>query len=563
MTIDNPADQDAPPSPIPLPPEFPISWERPEQEQMFWTNDRMHFPEPVTPMMAAFAKGFNEGFNRAAKASEVPMGMEHTRINSYFYTSQVPRVPPEEMEAQGEKAAQTVGANIARLREWWDGELLPEVKSHLAYWEGFDLQGASMDALLRHFEDTLERLTRLWDIHFLIAFPFIIAPSMFDDLYQDLFGKEDAFDAYRLTQGFGNRTVDSGHALWALSRKAMGSEVVRKVLEEIDSGDVPAALEGSDEGKTFLVELQEYLEEYGQRSDVFAELGNPHWIENPSAPINNLKDYITQPDRDLGAELAALAAERERLIGESRERLKGYPQSVRDQFEFLLKAAQTSTMIQEDHNYWIDQRGTYKVRQVILEFGRRFAESGLIEQANDVFYMTPEEVRETASAEGDRRGLVAERKAEMERFGAMEPPAAIGTPPTGPPPPDNPMLRAFGKFFGEPPKPSDDPGVINGNPGSPGKVTGIARVVPTLSEAGRVAPGEILVAPATMPAWTPLFASIAAVVTDAGGVLSHAAIVAREYNIPAVLGTGNATSVIKDGQTIEVDGNEGVVRILS
>ena len=125
------------------------------------------------------------------------------------------------------------------------------------------------------------------------------------------------------------------------------------------------------------------------------------------------------------------------------------------------------------------------------------------------------------------------------------------------------MMRAFGKFFGAPPEPSGEPGVLNGNPGSPGKVTGVARVVPTLAEAGRVEPGVILVAPATMPAWTPLFASIAAVVTDAGGVLSHAAIVAREYNIPAVLGTGNATSVIKDGETIEVDGTAGVVRVLS
>ena len=87
--------------------------------------------------------------------------------------------------------------------------------------------------------------------------------------------------------------------------------------------------------------------------------------------------------------------------------------------------------------------------------------------------------------------------------------------------------------------------------------------MPSLAEAGNLRPGDILIAPATMPAWTPLFASIAAVVTDAGGVLSHAAIVAREYNIPAVLGTGNATAVIQDGQTVEVDGDSGVVRIIS
>ena len=105
--------------------------------------------------------------------------------------------------------------------------------------------------------------------------------------------------------------------------------------------------------------------------------------------------------------------------------------------------------------------------------------------------------------------------------------------------------------------------MINGNPCSPGKATGTARIVMSLAEADKLKPGDVMIAPATMPAWTPLFASIAAVVTDAGGVLSHAAIVAREYNIPAVLGTGRATSEIKDGQQVEVDGDAGVVRVIS
>ncbi|MCH8949808.1 MAG: hypothetical protein IIB87_05475, partial [Chloroflexi bacterium] len=121
----------------------------------------------------------------------------------------------------------------------------------------------------------------------------------------------------------------------------------------------------------------------------------------------------------------------------------------------------------------------------------------------------------------------------------------------------------YGRFSGLPPAQSEDPSVLNGNACAPGKVTGTAKVVPSLAEAAKLKPGDILVAPATMPAWTPLFASIAAVVTDAGGVLSHAAIVAREYGIPAVLGTGSATRTIQDGQIIEVDGDEGVVRIVS
>ena len=326
---------------------------------------------------------------------------------------------------------------------------------------------------------------------------------------------------------------------------------------------MPAALERSSEGRRFLEELRGYLEEYGRRSDIFAELGNPHWIENPATPIKNLKDFLSQPDRDLGAELGALAAERQELIAEARERLKGYPRRVAEEFEFLLRAGQAGTVIQEDHNYWIDQRGTYAVRRVLLEFGRRFAEVGVSKRPDDVFYLTAEELRETASAlpRGDRRQLVAERKAEMDHFRAIRPPPALGTPPPGAPP-DDPMSSAVGKFFGASAKASTEPDVLLGTAASPGRARGGARVVLSLTEAGKLQPGDILVAPTTMPAWTPFFASIAALVTETGGVLCHGAIVAREYNIPAVVGAANATAVIEDGQTLEVDGDAGVVRII-
>ena len=549
---------------IPTTPDFPVAWEHPEDERLFWVPDRMHFPEPVTPMMLGWRQAFNEGFRRASQTLELPVRIRYQRISTYTYQAIVPTVPPEEMEAQGKRSEEKLHDAMSRLRESWDSEFLPEVMAHLAHWEAFDLAGASGPSLLAHMEDTWTRLTRLWDIHFLVVVPVILAMSMFDEFYSDLFGKQGALDSYRLLQGFDNKTVASGHALWQLSRKALNSAQVRTALEEHDPTDAPAALEESDDGRAFLGELGSYLEEYGQRSDIFVEFGNPNWIENPATAIKNLKDFIAQPDRDLVPEHAALAAERERLIAESRETLKGYPQSVREQFDFFLEAGQRATVIQEDHNHWIDQRAHYKVRLVLMEFGRRIAEAGVIERPDHVFYLTPEELRETNTAlpQGDRRTLVAKRKAEMDHFRAIQQPSALGSMPAGPPP-DDPLSRAIGKFFGAPPQPSTEPNVLRGNACSPGKATGTARVMPSLAEAGNLRPGDILIAPATMPAWTPLFASIAAVVTDAGGVLSHAAIVAREYNIPAVLGTGNATAVIQDGQTVEVDGDSGVVRIIS
>jgi pyruvate,water dikinase len=452
---------------------------------------------------------------------------------------------------------------MSQLGERWRGEYLPEIQEYLKGWDRFDLRGASISQLLAHLDETVAHFRRLWEIHFTIAFPMMISMSVFEEFYRDLFGSDGAFDAYRLLQGLDNKTVETGRVLWRLSRKALEMPQVRKVLEENAAADVVPALEASAQGREFLAELGAYLDEYGQRGDLWG-VSYPTWAEEPTPAIEMLKDYAAQPGGGPEEELATLAAERERLLYETRERLAGYPRSVRDEFESLLEAAQEGVVLSEDHGFWIDFNSTARVRGVVVEFGRRLAEAGAIEGADDVFHLNLEEVRQTAERLGDsdRRDLVAARKDELERFGRMEPPPALGTPPPGPPP-DNPVNRMLTKFFGGPPQPSDEPGVLRGNPGSPGVVRGRARVLGSLPEAAVLREGEVLVAETTAPAWTPLFATAAAVVTDTGGILSHCAVVAREYRIPAVVGTGAATERIRNGQTVEVDGDAGIVRILS
>jgi hypothetical protein len=134
------------PSPIPAPPDFPVTWKDGDDERISWKLDPMHFPEPVTPMMDWFGQVFSEGYNRASQASQTPIRVELRRINTYFYNGSVPMVPPEEMEGRRKQAQEKLRLNIARLWEWWDGELLPEVKEHLAFWEAFDRRGATMPA---------------------------------------------------------------------------------------------------------------------------------------------------------------------------------------------------------------------------------------------------------------------------------------------------------------------------------------------------------------------------------------------------------------------------------
>jgi pyruvate,water dikinase len=550
-------------TPIPAPPDFPVVWQEPDDERGFWTIDKLHWPDPQPT--AIFDLLPEEGINTAAAAYDLPIRFRARRINTYLYSELAPPpLPPEELEAMGRRAQEKIGAAIARLGELWDGEWLPAVQRHLAAWDAFDLRGASLPALLEHLDETTERLSEVWDIHFLVAIPFLLAVSQFDEFYRDLFGRDDTLSTYKLLQGLDNKTVESGREQWLLSRKALASPAVRTVLEHAAAAEVIPSLECSEAGRAFLADLRAYLDVYGARGDKFSTLVEPAWIEDPTPVLENLKDFITQPDRDLEAERRELAAEREDAIAAARARLAGYPRPVVDEFESLLKAASVATVLSEDHGYWIDYNAAYRGRRVLLEFGRRFAAAGVLERPDDVVHLTLAELEETASAlpSLDRRPLVAARKAEIERFRAVAPPPALGTPPPGPPP-DDPITRALNKFWGAPPQPSGEPGVLKGHAGSSGKVQGVARVIRSLAEAGRLGPGEILVAETTAPPWTPLFATAAAVVTDTGGVLSHCAVVAREYAIPAVVGVGTATTAIPDGQLVEVDGDAGLVRLIA
>jgi phosphohistidine swiveling domain-containing protein len=554
----------APTGPIPAPPNFPVAWADPADERMFWMQDRMHWPDPLPVLIFDFLP--EEGFNAAFAHYDIPMRFQGRRVNTYLFNTMAPLpLSPEEAQAKAKSAEQKMGGAMARLAELWADEWLPEIKRHQSFWDGFDRRGASNAALLEHLDETVTRLEQLWELHFKIVAPSYFAVSALDELYQDVFGRESAFDAYRLIQGIDNLTVQGGVELWKLSRRALAVPSVKAILETRAAAEVIPALEASAEGRAFLAELRGYLDVYGQRGQSFATLTTVSWIEDPTPAIKSLKDMVGQPGKDFDAERAALAAERDQAIAAARDRLKGYPEAVREQFEFLLKAASAGVVLSEDHNFWIDYSSTYKARRVFLEVGRRLAEAGTIVEATDFIHLTLDEIRVATAALPaviDHKEVVAERKAEIERWAKVQPPPAIGTPPPGPPPADDPFVKFQGKFFGVPPQPSTDPSELKGAAGSPGKVRGTARVITSLADAARLGKGEILVAETTAPPWTPLFATAAAVVTDTGGILSHCAVVAREYGIPAVVGLGRATAAIQDGQLIEVDGDAGIVRIV-
>jgi rifampicin phosphotransferase len=571
--------------PIPAPADFPVSWENPADARLTWQLES-HVTEPMSPLFHSIWVAAVRGGIPALGQLGLPFSTRAMRINGYIYLAFVPTTAPPEAVVRTVGAVNRVAPGlvrrlmgrmaagmtkqqldrlnpiVARLDVYWQDEVLPEIRQHLAYFESNDLRGLSRAQLRAHFAESLRRVERLSELHFLAALPAFVAMSEFDELYCDLFEGATPLDALRLLQGFDNKTLEGDRALWQLSRAALALPSVRQVLAECAAADVIPALDGSGEGRRFLADLRAYLDQFGQRLNTFYLVTEPSWIEDPTTVIECLKAYTTIAEADPQADQAALAAGREQAVAEARAKLTGYPQPVVQRFETLLKAAQTGAVISEDHNYWLDQRLWYQIRRLALEFGRRLAEAGTLETMEDVFYLTGEELLEGGAA-ASLQARAKERRAEMGHFRRVTPPPMLGTMPPFELADGGPILRAIMKADGTAPAGSNGSlHGLKGQPGSPGVARGTARVIGTLAEAGKLQPGDVLVARMTLPPWTPLFATAAAVVTDTGGVLSHCAVVAREYGIPAVVGTGKATKTFHDGQLLEVDGEAGIVRVV-
>ena len=253
---------------------------------------------------------------------------------------------------------------------------------------------------------------------------------------------------------------------------------------------------------------------------------------------------------DADARFARLQTEREAVERRAREAL---PSKLGQRFDRLLSEAQRASRWREEQVAQLT-RAWPVFRSALRRIGETLAASGAIAQPDDVYFLDRQEL-EVAINRGpsDFTALVAARRAVRERQRRLVPPLVIGRVP-----------RMLGSLLGAADRALRDPGdasleSVRGTPASPGRATGRARIVRTAADFDRLVPGEVLVCPVTTPAWTPLFARAAAVVTDVGSPAAHASIIAREYAIPAVVGTGDGTTRIRDGEIVTVDGGAGLV----
>lgn len=579
-----------PGSPIPTPENFPVVWEHPEDAGLHWTFDPVHSGEVVPTLMVSLSGSYlANGFSTAAEQYGMALQMKMCQVNGYSYTAVTPKdLPPLPVQkalgwlqqkvprladrllsqALAKSNAETLSrmnAAADSLESRWEQEWKPAIRRMLDYLENLELEGADAAALLAYLNEALERTYQVWRIHFEIVMPATMAIARFDDFYTKTFADSGELDSQKLLQGIDNSFLAGDRALWTLSRKAAAQPELEAILLGPDLRAIPQALAASDVGRAFWAEMQAFLSDYGRRGQQSDGFREESWIENPSTALLLLRSWLRRPDHSPVQQQERLAAEREAAIAAARSRLAERDEATRNRFEHLLATAQMGMYLHEEHNFWIDQRTMYGCRRLMLGCARVLAENGVISQPSDIWHLTLDEVRAGLQNQPptDLSSRIERRRSQLEHFRSITPPRAIGTMPLLSPPTDDPMSAMFSKMDGADRSGEDHArNELLGNAGSAGKVRGTARVIHDLADAHALRDGEILIARATMPPWTPIFSVAAGLVTETGGMLSHAAVVAREYGIPAVVGVADATARITTGRTVEVDGSQGVVRLL-
>jgi len=501
----------------------------------------------------------SEGFTIAQHDFGSSLALHCRMFGNYLYATFAPDPAFTPKTTDIDEYTRDLTRIAAGIGERWVNEWEPSLLPILERARTADYASMTDAQLQAAFEEQLKNQVYFWTIHGWINLSLVPATALME-FYKAEVKPQDPNEGWQLTQGYRTKSVDAGNGLWRLSRIVKASPALTTIFEQVEPQAMMDALEGSAEGRTFLVELRAYLDEFGWRSDGIYEIGDATWREEPAIPLNTIQGYLRLRDDD-NPELALdkAAARREALAAGARAVLANDPAKLR-QFAVLMDAAKHNLRVTEDHSFWIDQMGTATLRRFALAAGQRLAEKGVLERTNDVFLLYKHELREALAGRGEWKALVDQRRASMEASARIVPPDHIGAPT---PPSDDPFFIALvDKMLGFlPVEPSTDPDVITGVAASPGTVQGTAKVVRSLLEASKLQQGDIMVCEMTVPTWVPLFATVSGIVADSGGILSHCAIVAREFRLPAVVGTHIGTAIIKDGMTVTVDGTKGRVRI--
>jgi pyruvate,water dikinase len=385
----------------------------------------------------------------------------------------------------------------------------------------------------------------------ILGFPLIgvVCFELFNGLCRGWFRGDPAASANALLVGRGGiASADAGLELYALAVCASSNPGTRAAVEgATDVAGLASRLTDSSHGREFLARWARFMREHGHHARGEIELMNARWSDTSDHVLGLVRCYLERlPGQNLLARHRARARRADERIEACRRRLGAFRRRI---FDFLLAQTCQGNAIRENLKSE-SVRHIALARRFATMLGARLAARGALASSEDVFFLERSELVAAAAGEiPDLRRRVEERRREYAFHVTLDPPHVV-----------------FGDFDPDAPRRTAEVGTgetLLGLAVSPGVARGPARVILRASADEKVLPGEILVAPFTDPGWTPYFVPAAGIVMDMGGLVSHGSIVAREYGVPCVVNVGSATRRIATGQMVEVDGDQGVVRVVS
>jgi pyruvate,water dikinase len=523
-------------------------------------------PMNVSTMLPAVNRGSPALF-RYALGSRI----EVRSVDGWSYVRFVQPGDPGEIQAKltGIAAALRAGEPGRIVRRWltrWE----PVAVARLARMRAVDLAALPDRELASQVVRRLAFAERMQRLHFLVGGAATVEWGALGRFCRDLLGW-DVARVLELVVGLPGKTTEPTVALAALVRAA-GADPALTVLLTAETPPSVAAVARRNPGYAAL--LRDYLRGYGQRC-LGADVAEPTMEERPGAMLRVVADAL-RTGRDPAEEIARAAAARIAAVDRAEAELARFPARVRAEFTALRARAEAAYPLRDDTAFF-GHVAWGQFRAVLLVVGARLARRGRLEDGTDVFRLTVGEAVAALTDGADRRGLAASRAAQVAEAAVRGGPLTIGTPP-GPP------VRLDEAFAGLPAadraelevvrwadaayrigmaRVEQQGAVLHGVGASAGRYVGPARILISEADFGKLRPGDVLVCPETTPQWSVLFSTVGALVTDTGGLLSHPAIIAREYRVPAVVATGNATGLLRDGQLVAVDGGTGRVEILT
>lgn len=566
---------------------------REQEENRFWFYNGMHFPEPMPAfdMITAESCYLSIGLYQG-RVFSIPtvLGIEHRVVNGYVYITSNEVTDPETIQQRIEAFMPRIGfyyQNWDALVDRWQAAVdtrieelsalhvprLPALEDEQELIHEHRL--GSNYRLMAAYDRCIHLYNELNQLHFELLLLAYGAYLTFFQFCQGAFPDMGLQTITRMIAGYDTTMMRPDDELKALAARALELGVDGSFAEARSHEDVLADLQGSEAGRAWIEELEARKHPWFLMStgDGFYH-HHRAWADDLRLPFAAIGGYVSQLRE--GAELARpkehLLAERDRIAAEYRDLLS--TEEERTSFEQMLGLCRQVFPHAESHKFFIEHWGTSLFFNKVREVGAVMAENGLLEHAEDVFYLNIHEVREALSDLGlawaggaAARGTVywpprvVRRKEILRKLSEWSPPPALGVVPEVINDPTMQLLwgvtadrlRAWA---------GGGEGGVHGYAASPGVVEGVARVVRDVNDIGTVQQGEVLVCPVTAPSWAPVFPKISAAVSDIGGMMSHAAIIAREYGLPAVVGTGHATKQIRTGDRVRVDGDNGTVTIL-